>query len=107
MSTKKDRTWIGRKEAVELIGSTGGEFFGAVTRKRTNGQFRKFNCRLGVKKGVTGVGLAYDPSSKGLIVVWDGYKKSFRMIGVPELVMVRIAKQTYYIKPEEEKDVEG
>lgn len=96
----RERNWIERAQAVELIGSTGGEFFSAVTRKRTDGTFRKFNCRLGVKKGVKGVGMAFKPADYNLITVWDQYKKNFRMLAVDGLIMIKINGVKYYIKSE-------
>ena len=94
----KDRVWITRAEACVKIGEAGGEFFTAVVRKKGNGQFRKFNCRLGVKKGVNGKGMAYDPKAYDLITIWDGYKKGFRMLSVPHLIMLKVNGQKYYVK---------
>lgn len=96
MSTTRE--WIDERTAVEVIKSSGGKFFAAVTRKRTNGQFRKFNCRLGVQKGVTGAGMAYKPADYKLITVWDGYARQFRMIALDNLIMLKVNGQKYYVK---------
>jgi len=50
-------------------------------------------CRLNVKKGVNGVGMAYDPIEKGLIPVWDLQANAFRMINLKTVTELRIKKE--------------
>lgn len=38
--------------------------------KRTDGTIREMTCRTGVKQGVQGKGLVYNPKDKNLLVVW-------------------------------------
>ena len=49
---------------------------------KKDGTTRVMNCRRGVTKGVTGVGLAYDPYEKNLLPVHDMQKGGFRMINI-------------------------
>lgn len=49
---------------------------------KKDGTTRVMNCRRGVTKGVTGVGLAYDPYEKNLLPVYDMQKGGFRMINI-------------------------
>lgn len=67
----------------------GGTFFSAVNVKK-DGTIRKYNCRLGVRKGVTGQGLAFDPTERNLIVVWDRKEKQHRMLNVATLIELKV-----------------
>lgn len=58
----------------------GGTFFSLTSVKRTTGERRVYNCRLGVHKGVTGEGMTFSPEDKNLIVVWDNVRKDYRMV---------------------------
>ena len=53
-------TNINNKQAFELIEATRaqGTIFTVTFVKRTTGETRTMNARLGVKRGVTGVGMA-------------------------------------------------
>ena len=48
-----------------------GTFFTVEFIKRSTGELRVMTCRGGVQKHVKGVGMAFDPSSKGLVPVWE------------------------------------
>ena len=65
-----------------------GHFFSAIFIKKTNGEVRHMTCRFGVKKYVNGKGLKFNPTSKGLMVVWDSVKKDYRMLNVNNLLMI-------------------
>jgi hypothetical protein len=106
---------INNKQAFELIESTRaqGTIFTATFHKRTTGEVRKMNARLGVKRGVTGVGMAYKPSEKNLIACYDveqakvmksqgmddeaAAKKSFRMINLEGLMNVTVGGTFYQV----------
>ena len=60
---------------------------------KKDGSARKMLCRLNVKKGVNGVGMAYDPIEKGLIPVWDLQANAFRMINLKTVTELRIKKE--------------
>ena len=65
---------ISKSNALGKIKSSRGKIFTAITTKRTNGERRVLNCRLGVTKYVTGEGLKFDPEKKNLITVFDMQK---------------------------------
>ncbi len=68
---------ISRKVAVGLIKGIvdEGQFFSVLFIKRTTGEERFMVCRGGVKKYVKGVGLAFEPSAKKLVGVWETANK--------------------------------
>jgi len=62
---------ISRKTATDMIRGSKGKVFGVTFIKRTTGEERKMSARTGVRKGVTGEGLKFNPTAKGLLKVWD------------------------------------
>tara|TARA_R100001244_G_scaffold125187_1_gene95173 strand:- start:21 stop:368 length:348 start_codon:yes stop_codon:yes gene_type:complete len=106
---------INDKAAFELIEATRekGTIFTVTFQKRTTGEIRKMNARLGVKRGVTGVGMAYKPSEKNLIACYDvekakemkaqglddvaAAKKSFRMINGDSLLNLTLGGTFYQV----------
>lgn len=70
-----------------------GKIFSATFEKK-DGTIRTINCRRAVKKGVKGVGMSFDPMSRGLMVVYDMQKKSFRMINLKTLIEVKVNGRT-------------
>lgn len=95
---------ISKEQAVELIKKTNGQIFSAEFIKKSTGRYKKLHCRLGVKKGVSGEGMKFDPFSKGLIPVYDldqaGHDESdkhFRMINLNTLLGLVIGKKTFVV----------
>jgi hypothetical protein len=43
-------------------------------------------ARLGVKKGINGKGMNYDPNEKDLMVVWDAQKNDYRMVNLSTII---------------------
>ena len=85
-----------KKELIRtLIGSTGGTFFSVKFVKRTTGELRRMVCRTGVKRGVKGIGLSFDPKERDLVVVWDVLKRSFRMIPLEGVKELKVRKVLY------------
>lgn len=86
----------------DLILSTKGRFFTVVFLKK-DGEPRVMVCRTGVKKGLTGKGMSYNPLEKNLLPVYDvikskqEHKAEYRMIPLdPErIVEVKIRGKTY------------
>lgn len=81
------------KEAI-LEACEGGRFATVRFIKRTTGEVRTMNFRLGVAKYIKGVGLAYEPDQKGLMVVFDMHRHSptdsgYRMIALEGVLEVR------------------
>lgn len=65
-----------------------GGVFSAVNT--TTKGIRKWNCRLGVSKDVTGAGLRYDPQSRNLLTVWENNARAYRMIKVDTLEFLQV-----------------
>lgn len=77
-----------------LKATNDGKIFSATFVKK-NGEVRVMNCRRKVSKGVTGKGLAFKPSDKGLMVVFDMHKEDFRMINLNSLIEAKVGGQTF------------
>lgn len=80
------------REVLAEIQKAENTFFHVEFIKK-DGSLRKMNCRLNVKKGVNGKGMAYNPIEKGLIPVWDLEKKNFRMINMKTVTKLVIKKE--------------
>lgn len=87
---------IKRHQAVQLIHQTRGRIFGGVFIKK-DGTERVFNARTGVKKGLKGKGLSFNPALKGLIPVYEINSKGYRMINIDTLKILRINGSTYKV----------
>ena len=78
------------KRLKKLLDATkSGKVFSATFEKK-DGTLRTINCRRGVKKGVTGKGMSFDPISRGLLVVYDMHRKGFRMINLDKLIEAKV-----------------
>ena len=69
--------------------------FSVTFIKRSTGEVRKMNARRDVRKGVKGVGLAFEPSEKNLLTVYDMKKKGFRHINLNEVLEFTANKQKF------------
>ena len=66
----------------DFIDSTRGRFFSIKFVRSTDsksgkkGELVTRTFRTGVRKGVTGKGMSFDPEAKGLVVLWckEGYR---------------------------------
>jgi hypothetical protein len=76
-----------------IIKGTRGKIFSATFIKK-DGTLRKMTARLGVKKGVTGEGLKFNPRERSLVVVYEMSKKSFRMINLNTIQSITFKNQT-------------
>jgi hypothetical protein len=72
----------------DQILAKGNRFF-SVTFIKKDGSLRRMVARLGVRKGVKGVGMSFSPSDKGLMVVFDMHKREFRMINLETIVELK------------------
>ena len=79
------------KKVIELLGD---KIF-TVTFTKKDGSIRVMNARRGVKKGVKGVGMSYNPTEKDLVVVFDMQKEAFRMINAKTIMEVKADKNIY------------
>lgn len=85
------------KDLKDIITLLGDKIF-TVTFIKKDGTVRVMNARRGVKKGVKGVGMSYDPFSKGLIPVFDMQKDAFRMINAATILEIKAEKKVYKFK---------
>jgi len=72
-----------------LEATNDGRIFSATFVKK-DGSIRTMNCRRKVTKGVTGKGLAFAPSERGLMVVFDMANDGFRMINLNTLIEAKV-----------------
>ena len=94
----KNKT-INAVTAALMISDAGGQIFGVTFRKRTgNKELRTLSCRRKVTKGVTGSGMAYKPSSRGLVTVYDMVAGHHKTIPADGLVGLRMGGVQYEIQ---------
>jgi hypothetical protein len=79
----------------ELIESTKGKFF-TVTFVKKDGTIRTMTARTGVRKGVTGQGLKFNPSERNLRVVWSCDAETFRMINLDTILGIKFKGKNYF-----------
>ena len=72
-----------------------GRFFTFEFIKRTTGEHRVMNARLGVKAHVKGVGRTFDPKPKDLLGVFDMQKQGYRFINLREPVVLKMDGHKY------------
>ena len=88
---------ISKVTAIEMIRGSKGRVFGVTFIKRTTGEARTMQARLGVKKGVTGEGLKFNPKDYALIPVYEMPKQQFRMINLEGLTDLSIEGEKYEV----------
>jgi hypothetical protein len=91
---------VTKKEAKDIlmgIPHNEGTIF-SVTFTKKNGEERNMTCRRGVKKGVTGKGLAYSPRDYALLPVYDMEKKDFRMINTDTVQKINLRRKVYIVE---------
>jgi len=80
----------------QILQQSEGRIFTATFVKK-DGSLRTINCRLGVKKGLSGKGMSYNPVERGLLPVFDMQKKAYRMINMHTLKSVNIDGKKFVI----------
>ena len=60
--------------ARSILRATNGQLFSVTFIKRADGEERTIVGRTGVRKGVTGTGMRYNPAERDLITIWDNGK---------------------------------
>ena len=83
----------------KLLDCKGNQFFTVTFIKKSDGSLRTMNCRKGVRKGVKGGGLRFDPVDKGLIGVWDRTKGLHRFISCGDIRRISIKGKRYVTLP--------
>ena len=89
--------FIKKNEVSEFLKETRGRFFTVRFIKRTTGELRVMNCRTGVRQGVTGEGLKFDPEKRGLLVVWDAKIGQHRMVSLDGVQSITFRGDTYNV----------
>lgn len=80
----------------DLLRETSNKKIFAVTFvKRTTKEIRTMNAMRGVRKGVTGQGLSFNPSDKNLLTVYDMKKKGHRFVNLDEVISFTANKKKF------------
>jgi len=87
-----------RRAAEFLWNETEGRIFSCYFRKRGDGTMREMTCRRGVKKGLAGGSLPYDPKPRLLLPVFDMSIVGRRMVNLDTLVSFNIGGETFIIE---------
>lgn len=87
---------IKRSEVNKLIPKN-GRFFTVTFTKRTTGDLRTMNCRLGVKQHLKGGTKSFKDDDKNLLTVWDNTKHAYRSIPLENLIELRSGGKVYHI----------
>lgn len=74
-----------------------GKIFSCKFIKK-DGTIREMVSRFNVQKGVNGVGMAYDPISKGLVPVFDMQKGEWRMINFSTIFELKIQGELLHVE---------
>ncbi len=85
-------------EAIDLILASKGKIMTVEFTKRSDGSMRVMNCRMGVRKHLTGEGSKYSFKEKGLIPVFDLIKGQYRVINTNGIKTVRLNGGEYNVK---------
>ena len=75
-----------------------GKIFTITFKKRSTGEVRTMNCRTGVSKDVTGVGLKYSRKEHNLFGVFDMKKKAHRSVNLDSLISLAMGGELYTIR---------
>ena len=87
---------ISKARAKDLIKAAGGKIFTASNIKK-DGTKRILNGRTEVHKGVTGVGMGYNPEDYNMITIFDMQKKEFRTLNLETLYGLKINHEEYEV----------
>lgn len=83
------------EKLLQELRSTGGIF--NVRFYKKDGSRRSINARFGVRKGVTGAGLKYDPASRNNIIVYSMVDNGFRTINLDSIYRIKFNGQEYIL----------
>lgn len=79
----------------KIIKEQEGKAVTVVFIKRTTGEKRVMNCRLGVKKHLKGGELKYNPKDYDLLTTFDLVKGDYRCISLDSVLELKAAGITY------------
>ena len=69
----------------------------SVVFLKKNGEIRRMNCMLGVKKHLKGGKLKFSPLKRGYVVVLDTNKEAYRMINLETISNITSKGVEYYV----------
>lgn len=84
-----------KSKLLDELKTLGGIF--NVKFYKADGTLRSINARFGVRKGVSGKGLRYDPSERNNIIVYSMNDKGFRTIKLDHIRTIKFNKQIYVL----------
>ena len=89
---------ISRRDVLQLIeeNRNPNTIFSVVFLKK-NGEIRRMNCMLGVKKHLKGGKLNFNPLERGYLVVLDTKKEAYRMINLNTISNITSKGVEYYV----------
>ena len=85
---------ISPSDVIKIVGN--GRVFSATFVKK-DGTIRVMKCSRGVGKGVTGVGLKFNPQDKQLLGVFDMHKDQHRFINLQTLKQIKAGGEVYEV----------
>ena len=88
---------ITKNKAFELVNSSKGKFFTISFIKKDKTE-RRMTARIGVKKGINGQGMKYNPLDYGMKSVYDMANLDWRMINFKTATKLKINKKDYIIE---------
>lgn len=88
------KQYVKRSDARQILRDSKGKFFSATFVKK-DGKIRHMTCRVGVRKGVKGVGMSFNPKDHDLLTVFEPANDNFRMINLNTLLEATIDKTQY------------
>lgn len=94
---KMENKIITNADVRSVINKSNGQIFTVAFRKRSNGELRIMNARLGVQKDLTGKGMSYNPKSHGLMTVFDMQKQEYRMVDTEAVIWAKVNGTTYTV----------
>ena len=89
---------ISRKDVLQILeeNRNPNTIFSVVFLKK-NGEIRRMNCMLGVKKHLKGGKLSYNPKERNNLVVFDTQKKGYRTINLDTLMNISMKGVEYNV----------
>ena len=88
---------ITKNKAFELVNSSKGKFFTISFIKKDKTE-RRMTTRIGVKKGVNGQGMKYNPLDYGMKPSYDFGVNDWRMINFKTATKLNINKKKYIVE---------
>ncbi|MAR67506.1 MAG: hypothetical protein CL833_09685 [Crocinitomicaceae bacterium] len=97
------RRFMKPTDVIDAFKKADGSLVSITFIKRTTGEVRKMLARTGVRKGVKGVGLKFNPRNKNLIGVYDFDKvregadpsKCYRFVPIDAVISMKVRGKTY------------